>query len=98
MVLQRAGGKIFSRFFAPWAGLDEDPVTGSAHSVLGAYFAEKTGETTMQACQVSARQGNLTVKVEGKDTVVLSSHATTIMEGTLLVPATEARPLAFARF
>lgn len=84
--MQYAGGTIYSRFFAPWAGIEEDPVTGSAHSVLGAYFAMKTAATCMPACQLSARQGTMMVKVEGKETVVLSSHATTVMEGTLLVP------------
>ena len=60
----------------------------------GAYFAEITGAPCMPARQLSARQGTMTVSVEastreGRRTVVLSSHATTVMEGTLLVPATD---------
>jgi PhzF family phenazine biosynthesis protein len=79
-------GVIYSRFFAPWAGIDEDPVTGSAHSVLAAYFSAKTGKVTLEACQVSQRRGDLTLNVEGQQFVVVRGHATTVMEGTLLVP------------
>lgn len=82
-------GVIYSRFFAPWAGIEEDPVTGSAHSMLMAYFSSETGNTVMEACQVSGRTGNLTVRVEGTNAVVLSSHATTVMQGSLLIPPDE---------
>lgn len=76
---------ICSRFIAPWSGIPEDPVTESAHSVLGAYFAERTGETELDACQYSKRLGHLKLSV-AEDTVTVSGNATTVMQGTLLVP------------
>ncbi|MEZ0487681.1 PhzF family phenazine biosynthesis protein [Fibrella aquatica] len=48
-----------SRFFAPQSGIDEDPVTGSAHTTLIPYWAEKLGTNTLSARQISARGGNL---------------------------------------
>ncbi|HEX9913454.1 MAG TPA: PhzF family phenazine biosynthesis isomerase [Candidatus Bathyarchaeia archaeon] len=52
-----------SRYFAPWMGVDEDPVTGSAHTVLGPYWAEKLGKTSLRAYQASSRGGALRVDI-----------------------------------
>jgi PhzF family phenazine biosynthesis protein len=72
-----------SRFFAPAAGIDEDPVTGSAHCCLGPYWAAKLGKTAMFAYQASTRGGTVGVEVKG-DRVVLRGQAVTVVRGELL--------------
>jgi PhzF family phenazine biosynthesis protein len=72
-----------SRFFAPGSGIDEDPVTGSAHVALGPYWAERLGKTEMLAYQASARGGVVKVTVKG-DRVLLGGQAVTVMTGDLL--------------
>ncbi len=74
---------FISRFFAPAVGIDEDPVTGSAHCCLGPYWADKIGKTTMTAFQASARGGVVQVRVLG-DRVILGGHAVTVWQGELL--------------
>jgi len=71
-----------SRFFAPAAGVDEDPVTGSAHCCLGPYWSARLGKRTMTAYQASKRGGVLQVTVEG-DRVILGGSAVTISKGEL---------------
>jgi predicted PhzF superfamily epimerase YddE/YHI9 len=72
-----------SRFFAPWAGIDEDPVTGSAHCCLGPYWQKQFGKDEMTAYQASARGGVVRVRVLG-DRVRLGGQAVTVMKGGLL--------------
>jgi PhzF family phenazine biosynthesis protein len=72
-----------SRFFAPGAGVDEDPVTGSAHVALGPYWAERLGKREFTAFQASARGGVVKVRLEG-DRVILGGQAVTVMTGDLL--------------
>jgi PhzF family phenazine biosynthesis protein len=72
-----------SRFFAPGAGIDEDPVTGSAHCALAPYWSRALGKSRMRAYQASARGGRLEVEVR-KDRVELSGRALTITRGELL--------------
>jgi PhzF family phenazine biosynthesis protein len=72
-----------SRFFAPGAGIDEDPVTGSAHTALGPYWGAKLGKTTMTAYQASARGGVVRLRLAG-DRIVLGGQAVTVMQATLL--------------
>ena len=72
-----------SRFFAPQSGIDEDPVTGSAHTALGPYWAAKLGKKEMTGYQASARGGVVRVRLNG-DRVILGGQAVTIMEATLL--------------
>jgi PhzF family phenazine biosynthesis protein len=72
-----------SRFFAPGAGLDEDPVTGSAHTALGPYWGEKLGKTSMTGYQASARGGVVRVTLAG-ERVLLGGQAVTVMTGELL--------------
>jgi PhzF family phenazine biosynthesis protein len=74
-----------SRFLAPGAGIVEDPVTGSAHCALGPYWAEKLGKSDLLAFQVSARGGQIGVRVKG-DRVLLIGQAVTVMQGELLAP------------
>ena len=71
-----------SRFFAPAAGVDEDPVTGSAHCCLGPYWGERFGKREMTAFQASSRGGIVRVRVSG-ERVVLGGHAVTVFRGEL---------------
>jgi PhzF family phenazine biosynthesis protein len=73
-----------SRFFGPRVGVPEDPVTGSAHSTLIPYWAEKLGTTELRARQVSARGGDLWCRLRG-DRVDISGYAVTYAAGELLV-------------
>lgn len=79
-----AGFDFVSRFFAPAVGIDEDPVTGSAHCCLGPYWGAKLGKTEMKAYQASARGGIVRVRLAG-DRVMLGGHAVTILRGELAV-------------
>ena len=72
-----------SRFFAPSTGVDEDPVTGSAHCALGPYWSDKLGKDELRARQISARGGDLRVRVDG-DRVRISGQAVTVMRAELL--------------
>jgi PhzF family phenazine biosynthesis protein len=73
-----------SRFFAPAAGVLEDPVTGSAHCCLTPYWSKKLGKRELVAHQLSARGGELRLRLEG-DRVVLGGQAVTVLRGELLV-------------
>jgi PhzF family phenazine biosynthesis protein len=72
-----------SRFFAPAVGVPEDPVTGSAHSVLAPFWAEKLGKSEMLAYQASSRGGILRVISLG-ERVAISGKAVTILRGELI--------------
>jgi len=72
-----------SRFFAPGSGVDEDPVTGSAHCCLGPYWAPRLGKSDLLAYQASARGGFMRVRVDG-DRVMLGGRAVTVFRGELL--------------
>lgn len=72
-----------SRFFAPGAGIDEDPVTGSAHCCLGPFWSERLGKSEMTAYQASARGGIVRVRING-DRVLLGGQAITVMKGELI--------------
>jgi predicted PhzF superfamily epimerase YddE/YHI9 len=72
-----------SRFFAPALGINEDPVTGSAHCCLGPYWQEQTGKADFLAYQASPRGGVVKVHNDG-DRVRLSGQAVTIFRGELL--------------
>ena len=73
-----------SRFFAPGSGIDEDPVTGSAHTCLAPYWAPKLGKNEFNAYQASPRGGMLRVAVKG-DRVMLGGKAVTVMRGEIVV-------------
>lgn len=72
-----------SRFFAPGSGIDEDPVTGSAHCALAPYWAKKLGKNAFRAFQASPRGGEVRVRLEG-DRAILSGQAVTVLQGELL--------------
>ncbi len=71
---------FISRFFAPGSGVDEDPVTGSAHCALAPYWAEKLNKQQMVGYQASSRGGVVNVRLEG-DRCVLGGHAITMLQG-----------------
>jgi len=71
-----------SRFFAPAAGIDEDPVTGSAHCCLGPYWGKRLGKTALVGFQASRRGGVVKVRLEGPR-VALGGNAVTVFRGEL---------------
>ncbi|MGB2983761.1 MAG: PhzF family phenazine biosynthesis protein [Candidatus Bipolaricaulia bacterium] len=73
---------FISRFFAPGAGIDEDPVTGSAHCGLAPYWGEKLSKTEMVGYQASRRGGIVRVQLAG-DRVRLRGDAVTVLRGEL---------------
>jgi PhzF family phenazine biosynthesis protein len=75
---------IVSRVFACGAGIDEDPVPGSAHSVLTPYWAERLGRDDFTAYQASRRGGHLTCRLEG-DRVLLGARCVTVIEGVMTI-------------
>lgn len=74
---------FISRFFAPAFGVNEDPVTGSAHCCLGPYWAKKLGKKALTAFQASARGGVVKVRT-GEDRVYLEGQAITVMRSVML--------------
>ena len=85
MVTSRAassGYDFVSRFFAPRSGIDEDPVTGSAHCCLGPFWSQRLGKDELIAYQASRRGGTVRVRVSG-ERVYLSGQAITILCGEL---------------
>ncbi|MCY1536091.1 putative isomerase YddE [compost metagenome] len=71
-----------SRFFIPAAGINEDPVTGSAHCNLIPYWAEKLNKTTLHACQISPRRGELWCSLKA-DRVLMTGKAVTYLKGEI---------------
>jgi PhzF family phenazine biosynthesis protein len=72
-----------SRFFAPRVGVNEDPVTGSAHCFLGPYWAKRLGKNSFLAYQASSRGGIIQIRVE-EDRVFFRGQAVTVVRGNLL--------------
>jgi PhzF family phenazine biosynthesis protein len=70
---------FISRFFAPWVGVNEDPVTGSSHTVLAPYWGKILGKTRMSAYQASKRGGEMTVELKN-DRIFLTGQAVTVFE------------------
>jgi PhzF family phenazine biosynthesis protein len=86
IVTSRGAGAEYdyvSRFFAPAAGVDEDPVTGSAHCCLGPYWSARLGRDALVGYQASARGGFVRTRCVG-NRVLLSGQAITVMRGELL--------------
>ncbi|XP_069124409.1 phenazine biosynthesis-like domain-containing protein isoform X2 [Argopecten irradians] len=76
---------FLSRYFAPWNGIPEDPVTGSAHTVLAGYWSGILGKKTMNARQCSARGGDVTVHIRDDGRVDLTGEATVVLRGSLTI-------------
>jgi PhzF family phenazine biosynthesis protein len=84
-VTARGDGRPYdfvSRYFAPWVGVDEDPVTGSVHCALATFWTARLGRQEMLAFQASPRGGEIRLRVEG-DRVRLGGQAVTIASGVL---------------
>ena len=73
-----------SRFFGPQSGINEDPVTGSAHTTLTPYWAKELGRNKLKAIQLSERRGHLWCEYHGHR-VLISGHAVTYLEGEISV-------------
>lgn len=87
IIVTAAGEKsadFVSRFFAPQSGIDEDPVTGSAHTTLTPYWAKELNKTELAAVQLSERKGHLWC-THLDDRVEISGHAVTYLEGFISV-------------
>ncbi|XP_042862252.1 phenazine biosynthesis-like domain-containing protein [Penaeus japonicus] len=74
-----------SRYFAPWNGIPEDPVTGSAHTVLGPFWSKLLGMTRLKCRQCSPRGGDLIVSVREDGRVDLAGKATTVIQGNISI-------------
>lgn len=87
MLIATAPGEdsdMLSRVFVPGAGVDEDPVTGSAHCLLTPFWVARLGKNALTAVQASARGGRLGCRLEG-DRVVLTGACRTVIEGRFLL-------------
>ncbi len=74
-----------SRFFVPAEGINEDPVTGSAHAAIGPYWARRLGKTSLTAYQASARGGTLRLTLDG-DHIDIAGPAVTVMKTEIYLP------------
>ncbi|MBR9813948.1 PhzF family phenazine biosynthesis protein [bacterium] len=77
-----SGVDFVSRYFVPSCGIDEDPVTGSAHCALAPYWAARLDKHELRARQISRRGGDLLLRVDG-DAVAIGGQAVTTMRGVL---------------
>ena len=76
---------FISRFFAPWVGINEDPVTGSAHTILAPYWAKKLGKKEMNCYQMSERGGEISVKILENNRVELIGKSILVLKGEFFV-------------
>ncbi|XP_057592531.1 RUN and FYVE domain-containing protein 2 isoform X16 [Hippopotamus amphibius kiboko] len=74
---------FYSRYFAPWVGVAEDPVTGSAHTVLSSYWSQQLGKKDLHAFQCSSRGGELKISLRPHGRVDIKGGAALVLEGTL---------------
>ncbi|MCJ8730400.1 hypothetical protein PDJAM_G00183890 [Pangasius djambal] len=81
--ISQPGYDFYSRNFAPWVGIPEDPVTGSSHTVLAAYWSEKLGKKKMLAYQCSSRGGELELELRGDNRVDIAGRAVVLLQGVL---------------
>ncbi|XP_071265164.1 phenazine biosynthesis-like domain-containing protein isoform X2 [Salvelinus alpinus] len=81
----QSGYDFYSRNFFPWFGVPEDPVTGSAHTVLAGYWSEKLGKKKMLAYQCSSRGGELELELQDDGRLNIAGQAVTVLQGILTV-------------
>ena len=74
-----------SRWFGPRVGVNEDPVTGSAHTSLAPYWAKRLGKRSLRAEQGGARKGQLHCEVLDSDRVIISGHGALYLRGTIFI-------------
>ena len=86
IIITAPGNKVdfVSRFFAPGSGIDEDPVTGSAHTTLTPFWSKKLSKTTLTAQQISQRKGELTCELIG-ERVKITGKAVTYLIGDIYI-------------
>ena len=87
------GFDFASRYFGPNCGVDEDPVTGSAHCFLAPYWAKKLGRQKFNALQASKRRGTLSVTLAG-ERVLIAGNAVTTMKGQLQISLSQLKEQA----
>ncbi|MCK4895797.1 MAG: PhzF family phenazine biosynthesis protein [Candidatus Heimdallarchaeota archaeon] len=88
VIVTARGGEDYdfvSRFFAPWVGINEDPFTGSSHTILAPYWAKKLGKKEMKGYQMSERGGEITVKILENNRVELIGKSILILKGEFFV-------------
>jgi len=78
------GYDFHSRYFWPWSGTNEDPVTGGTHTFLAKYWSQRLGKTKMRSFQSSQRSGFMDVELLD-DHVLISSQAIIVFEGQISV-------------
>jgi PhzF family phenazine biosynthesis protein len=76
---------FISRCFCPWAGINEDPVTGAAHSVLSGYWKNKLNKTSFSAYQVSKRGGSLLINIVSENSIEVIGNAIIILKGEIIL-------------
>ncbi|XP_054626075.1 phenazine biosynthesis-like domain-containing protein 1 isoform X1 [Dunckerocampus dactyliophorus] len=77
------GYDFYSRYFSPWNGIPEDPVCGSAHTVLGSYWSKELGKKKMLAFQCSSRGGELDLEVRDDGRLNIAGKSFTVLQGTI---------------
>nr|XP_057945636.1 phenazine biosynthesis-like domain-containing protein isoform X1 [Doryrhamphus excisus] len=77
------GYDFYSRYFSPWNGIPEDPVCGSAHTVLGSYWSKELGKRKMLAFQCSSRGGELDLEVRDDGRLNIAGKSFTVLRGTI---------------
>jgi PhzF family phenazine biosynthesis protein len=87
IVTCNGGGEFdfFSRYFAPWVGINEDPVTGSAHTVLGPFWSERLGKEKLQAYQASHRGGEIRLEILDGNRISIIGNAVTVIRGQMSI-------------
>lgn len=87
MIITAPGKEVdfVSRFFAPGAGIDEDPVTGSAHSQLIPFWSEKLGKNKMLAKQLSQRGGDIYCEQLNTERVIMGGECVFYMKGVISI-------------
>lgn len=77
---------FYSRCFGPWVGIDEDPVTGSSHTILAKYWGDKLRKTAMVAYQSSKRGGFMHLQILNEKELQVTGKAVMMLEGIMTVP------------
>ncbi len=77
---------FITRYFNPWFGVDEDPVTGSVHTILAPYWSEILGKREMLAYQASKRGGEIYLALTDDNRIELSGEAIVVMDGEIRLP------------
>lgn len=88
LVTAASGNDVFdfhSRYFWPWSGTNEDPVTGGTHTFLAKYWGERLNKTKMKSFQSSARTGFMEVELVDDSSMLIKSGAVVVFEGSLVV-------------